>query len=106
MLMRDDKVRTGIEARLLRALARPPFDDALGRKGAFERFSRAQPHRVHRLAITVTGWPGWQRPVRIPYLSDLHLGSHAGDVTRLEAIVAEAAQHRPDLALHGGDYVN
>ena len=48
--MRDDKVRTGIEARLLRALARPPFDDALGRKGLFERFSRAQSHRVERLA--------------------------------------------------------
>jgi predicted MPP superfamily phosphohydrolase len=105
-VMRDERTRTGIEARLLRALARPPFDDALGRKGAFERFSRAQPHRVHHLPITVPGWPQWQRPLRIVYLSDLHLGSHAGDVARLEAIIAEAAQYRPDLALHGGDFVN
>jgi len=104
--MKDDRIRIGIEARLLRALARPPFDDALGRKGAFERFSRAPPHRVHRLAITVPGWPRWQRPLCVAYLSDLHLGSHAGDVARLEAIVAEAAQFEPDLALHGGDFVN
>jgi uncharacterized protein len=91
---------------LLRALARPPFHDELGRKGLFERISRAQPHKVHRVELTLPGWPLWQRPLRIAFLSDFHTGSHAGDVARLAAIVEEAAGFAPDLALFGGDYVN
>ena len=46
------------------------------------------------------------RPLRIAFLSDLHVGSHAGDVARLAAIADEAAALAPDLALFGGDYVN
>jgi uncharacterized protein len=91
---------------LLRALARPPFQDELGRKGLFEHVSRAQPHKVHRLQLTLPGWPRWRRPLRIAFLSDFHTGSHAGDVARLAAIVEEAAGLTPDLALFGGDYVN
>ncbi len=44
--------------------------------------------------------------MRIALLSDLHAGSHAGDVARLDAIVTEAASFKPDLVLHGGDFVN
>jgi predicted MPP superfamily phosphohydrolase len=90
----------------LRARARPPFSDELGRKGMFERISRAQPHQVHRLQLTLAGWPRWERPLRIAFLSDFHTGSHAGDVGRLAAIVQEAAEFTPDLVLFGGDYIN
>jgi len=91
---------------LVRALTRPPFNDEHGRKGWLEPFSRAQPHRVRRIALTIPGWPRGPRPLRIVFLSDNHTGSHAGDVARLERIVEEAAAFAPDLVLHGGDFVN
>jgi predicted MPP superfamily phosphohydrolase len=87
-------------------MARPPFDDEIGRKGVFERLSRAQPHVVRHLQIDIPGWPRWPRPLRVAFLSDFHVGSHAGDVARLAAIVAEAVSLGPDLALFGGDYIN
>ncbi len=91
---------------LLRALLRPPYTDETGCKGWFEWFSRAPSHLVHRVTLTIAGWPRTARPLRIALLSDLHTGSHAGDLDRLAAIVAEAAAHKPDLVLHGGDFVN
>ena len=91
---------------LLRALTQPPYGDESGRKGWFERFSRAQPHVLCRLALTLPGWPHWPRPLRIAFLSDFHTGSHAGDVARFAAIIEEAQTLAPDLALFGGDYVN
>jgi hypothetical protein len=91
---------------LLRALTRPPYRDDKGRKGWFQRFSRAQPHVVRRLNLSIAGWPRGHRPLRIAFLADFHAGSHAGDVERLAAIVREAAAERPDLVLYGGDYVN
>ena len=91
---------------LLRALLRPPYTDEIGRKGWFEWFSRAPSHLAHSVTLTIAGWPRTARPLRIALLSDLHTGSHAGDLDRLAAIVAEAAAHKPDLVLHGGDFVN
>ena len=91
---------------LTRLLTRPPYRDALGRKGAFERVSRAQPHVVRQLTLSIAGWPRTARPLRIAFLADYHVGSHAGDVARLAAIVGEAAAFKPDLVLHGGDFVN
>jgi len=91
---------------LLRAALRPPYRDEEGRKGWFERISRAQPHLTRRLDLAIAGWPRTARPLRIAFLSDLHAGTHAGDVARLGAIVAEAAAYNPDLVLHGGDFVN
>jgi hypothetical protein len=88
----------------LRALTRPPYKDETGHKGWFERFSRAQPHVVRKLALSIAGWPA--EPLRVAFLSDFHLGSHAGDVARLAGIAAEAATYKPDLVLHGGDFVN
>ncbi len=92
--------------RVLRALTRPPFTDATGRKGWLAPFARAPRHLVRRLNLAIEGWPRGSRPLRIAFLSDFHAGSHAGDVARLEAIVAETASYAPDLALYGGDFVN
>jgi predicted MPP superfamily phosphohydrolase len=61
---------------------------------------------VCRHALTIPGWPRLPRALRIAFLSDLHVGSHAGDVARLAAVADEAAALAPDLALFGGDYVN
>ena len=91
---------------LLRALVRPPHTDTTGRKGWFEPFAHAQPHVVRRLELAIAGWPKAVRPLRIAFLSDFHAGSHTGDLARLGAIVSEAAAFRPDLVLHGGDFVN
>jgi len=55
--------------------------------------------------VSIAGWR-LHRPIRIAFLSDLHAGSHADDVARLTAIVKEAAAFKPDLVLHGGDFVN
>ena len=92
--------------RLIRAITRPPFRDDLGHKGWLGRLSRAQPHIVRHLHLKIVGWPQWPRPIRIAFLSDFHTGSHAGDVARLNAIVAEASRFVPDVVLFGGDYVN
>lgn len=92
--------------RLCQAVLRRPFSDDLGRKGWFERFSGAQPHVICRHVLTIPGWPRLSRALRVAFLSDLHVGSHAGDVARLAAIAGETAALAPDLALFGGDYVN
>ena len=55
--------------------------------------------------MTIPGWLS-ERPLRIAFISDLHAGSHADDVARLTAIITEAAAFKPDLVLHGGDFVN
>ena len=91
---------------LMRAVLRPPYRDEQGRKGWFERISRAQPHLTSRLEPIIPGWPKTSRPLRIAFLSDFHAGSHAGDAARLAAIVSEAQAFKPDLALYGGDFVN
>lgn len=83
-----------------------PYTDEIGEKGWFGRLARPQPHRVQRLTLALDGWPRWPRPLRIAFLSDFHVGSHTGDVARLEAIAAETAAARPDLVLLGGDYMN
>jgi predicted MPP superfamily phosphohydrolase len=91
---------------LLRALTRPPFHDEGGDKGWFNRVSRAQAHLVRNLSLTLAAWPQWSRPLRIAFLSDFHTGSHAADTARLRAIIAKTLEHRPDVALLGGDFVN
>jgi len=99
-------LRPRSRGRLIRAITRPPFRDDLGHKGWFNRISRAQPHVVRHLHLKIAGWPRWPRPMRIAFLSDFHTGSHAGDIARLTAIVAEASRLVPDVVLFGGDYVN
>jgi len=88
------------------AVLRRPYDDAEGRKGPLGLLARAQRHMVRHHALTLRGWPRFSRPLRIAFLSDFHVGSHAGDVARLAAVAAEVSTHSPDLVLLGGDYVN
>lgn len=94
------------QERLVQAVVRRPYRDAQGDKGWFGPFAHAQRHLVVRIDITIAGWPVFKRPLRIAFLSDLHVGSHTDDVARIEAILAEAATHTPDLVLFGGDYMN
>jgi len=87
-------------------LIRRPFTDAEGRKRLYKFFARAQPHVVRHYALTLPGWPRFERPLRIALLADLHVGSHTDDVTRYAAIAREVSAFLPDLVLLGGDYVN
>jgi hypothetical protein len=103
---RIEYVRPRSRGQLTRAITRPPFRDDLGHKGWFNRISRAQRHVVRHLQLKIAGWPHWSRPIRIAFLSDFHTGSHAGDIARLTAIVAEASRLAPDVVLFGGDYIN
>lgn len=88
-----------IEARLLPAV---PFAPNAHHKGRWESVTRAPQHvwRRHRL----TG--GIERPLTCVVLTDLHVGSHGGDLDRLSRIVGEVQALRPGLLLLGGDYVN
>ncbi len=92
--------------KLIHRFGRFPYTDELGQKGWFGRLARAQPHEVRRLPLTIDGWPRGIRPLRVAFLSDFHVGSHTGDVARLESIVAETSAARPDLVLLGGDFMN
>ncbi len=87
-----------------RLSAKPPFHDPTGDKGAWTRWTPAPRHRVvtYRIPRPGIGPDPW----RIVLLADLHLGSYAGDVERLGAIVRETNAMSPDLVLLLGDYVN
>jgi predicted MPP superfamily phosphohydrolase len=99
-------VKSSIPERICRFLARPPFRDERGNKGWLERFARSQPHLIRELPLRIEGWPLWPRPLRIVFVSDLHLGSHSDDLARLRALMAELQLLEPDLVLHGGDFMN
>jgi predicted MPP superfamily phosphohydrolase len=73
--------------------------------GWLSRIARAQPHLVRWLDVAIRGWPRTTRPLTIAFLSDLHVGSHSGDLIRLRAAVAEVLKLKPDLVLHGGDFL-
>ena len=88
-----------------RVVARP-YRDAQGHKGWLGPLAHAQPHIVRRHSLRLPGWPRFERALRIVFLSDLHVGSHTGDVARYAAIAREAAAFEPDLVLFGGDYAN
>ena len=98
--------RRPIVERFNRAILRPPFSGERCHKGWLERWSKAQPHLVRRIALEIAGWPRFEKPQRIVFIADLHVGSHAGDIDRFAGIMMEAAGFAPDLILFGGDYVN
>jgi predicted MPP superfamily phosphohydrolase len=98
--------RRPFQERLIGRLVRRPYQDALGRKGWFGPFAGAQPHVVRNYALTLPGWPRFERPLRIALLSDFHVGSHTGDIARYTAIARDVAAFLPDLVLFGGDFVN
>ncbi len=103
--MSDDE-KLNIEQRLTRRLVRQPFTDAQGRKGIMRPFAWAPGHVVRHYALTLPGWPRFERPLRIAFLADFHVGSHSDDVARITAIAKEVAAFLPDLVLLGGDYMN
>jgi hypothetical protein len=98
--------RRTFEERLTARLVRRPFTDVRGRKRLYKFFARPQPHVVRHYALTLPGWPRFERPLRIAFLSDLHVGSHIDDVTRYATIAREVSALLPDLVLLGGDYMN
>jgi predicted MPP superfamily phosphohydrolase len=101
--VRDEERRW--DERLTRGLVRRPFTDIQGHKSWWLRpFVQAQAHVVRHYSLTLAGWP--RLPVRIAFLADFHIGSHAGDVARLAALSTEVSSFEPDLVLLGGDYVN
>jgi predicted MPP superfamily phosphohydrolase len=104
--LRSDWVVTGNRKRLTRALTRPPYRDESGRKWLGGYLFRAPVHVVRQLRLRIPGWPQREPALRIAFLSDFHAGSHADDLARLRAIVTQARDHRPDLVLLGGDFVN
>lgn len=86
-------------------LGRIAYDDAgEGRTGTLSLF-RAQAHRLNACDIAIEGWPE-HAGLRIAVLADLHLGSHPGDVARMERIVQEVNDLEPDLVLLPGDFLN
>ena len=102
----DEPERRPLSERLALKILRRPFADARGGKGWFGPLAHAQPHVVRHYALTLPGWPRFERPLRIALLSDHHVGSHTNDVARHILITKSAAALRPDLVLYGGDYVN
>jgi len=73
--------------------------------GFLSRILHAQPHCVRFIDLAIRGWPRTTRPLRIVFLSDIHVGSHRGDYRRLSRILTEACNLAPDLVLHGGDFL-
>jgi predicted MPP superfamily phosphohydrolase len=86
-------------------MQRVAFEDRDGEKGPFSRYFFAPRHVLNAVTIEIPGWPA-DSILRIAVLADLHLGSHAGDVLRLEAIVGEVNALSADLILLPGDFVN
>lgn len=59
---------------------------------------------TRRLTIASDHWPADAPPLKIAFLSDLHIGAlHAGP-ERLEDLAARVNAEQPDLILLGGDY--
>jgi predicted MPP superfamily phosphohydrolase len=91
---------------LERRVVTRPFSDVHGDKGWWSWLPRAPAERINRVRIGIAGWPQFGRPLRILFLSDLHVGSHTGDVERLTRIAMSTAELQPDLMCVGGDYIN
>lgn len=79
-----------------------PFAENAHHKGLLESVTRAPPHVWRRYRLS----GGIDAPLTCVVLTDLHVGSHAGDLDRIASIVAEVRARRPGLLLLGGDYVN
>ena len=60
---------------------------------------------MRRAAVGSPDWPAGARPVTIPLLGDIHVGSPAMDAARLTRIVAQVDAPRPNLVVIAGDFV-
>jgi uncharacterized protein len=75
---------------------------ALGAYGVFIEPGRLV---VHSITIESAAWPASQPPLRIVFLTDLHVGAPHIDLARTREIVRRTNALKPDLVLLGGDYV-
>lgn len=83
-----------------------PFSDPSGNKGWLGLFARAQPHSTSEVSVYPPGWQFRKNPLRVAVLADLHVGSHADDVSRMQKIVGEVNRWTPDIVLLLGDFMN
>jgi len=60
---------------------------------------------THSVVVETPDWPASRPPLRIVFLSDLHVGAPHIDLKRLREIVRRTNALKPDLVLLGGDYV-
>src|SRR5215213_2381755 len=98
MLLRTlRKAVSALMTSLERRVVAQPFSDSRGDKWLWTWLARAPAHRVSRVRIELPSWPRFSRPMRVLFLSDLHVGSHTGDVQRLTRIMTAAAELQPDL---------
>lgn len=79
-----------------------PFDPGHEGKGLWNHVTRAPQHVWCRYNIAAP----FQTPLRCAILSDLHIGSHAGDILRYRSILTEVGARQFDLILLLGDFVN
>lgn len=75
---------------------------AVGAYGVFVEPGRLV---VRSLMVETAGWPASQRPLRIAFLTDLHVGAPHISLEKLRKIVRCTNALKPDLVLLGGDYV-
>ncbi len=71
-------------------------------KGTFN--ARATPI-VRPITVELSPRSGISRPIRVAFLSDIHIGNLGMDEKRLSRIVDQVNATRPDLILLGGDFV-
>lgn len=75
---------------------------AVGAYGVFVEPGRLV---VRSRAVEVAAWPASHRPLRIAFLTDLHVGAPHIGLEKLRKIVHCTNALKPDLVLLGGDYV-
>ena len=83
-----------------------PFADVVGDKGWLNIITSAQPFQITKLDLKIPGWSNRESRLKIGLLSDIHLGSHANDVSRLSEIVSVVNAWNPDIILLLGDFMN
>ena len=61
---------------------------------------------VRTATITMPDWPADAGPIRIAFLSDVHVAGPDMPPSRLSKIVAQVNALKPDIVLFGGDFVS
>jgi predicted MPP superfamily phosphohydrolase len=68
--------------------------------------NRLEPQlRIRTINLQLPDWPAIEPVLRIAFLSDLHVRSHA-DVAHLACLIERVSAAKPDIGLLGGDYVS
>lgn len=75
---------------------------AIGSYGVFIEPGRLV---VHSVTVEVAAWPKSHQPLRIAFLTDLHIDAPHIDLARSKEIVRRTNALKPDVVLLGGDYV-